>query len=117
VLVDLEALAAEARALGGELSFRRLMRTLCGERPVEGAYCYTAAAGSPGMIKALADAGFQVRTVSGQEMLLDMAVDAMAAAGRSGTVVIAPAAAAVRPLLDVLKRHDVRVVTAGFEPA
>jgi hypothetical protein len=118
VLVEYESLAAEGRALGGELSFRRLLRGLAGERSVEGAYCYLQPDASPGLLKALGDAGFQVRTITGeQELLLDMAASAMAAAGRSGTVVIAPASAVRRPLQEALQRHEVRVTTAGFEAA
>lgn len=117
VLVDLEALDAEARTLGGELSFRRLLRGLGGEHTIEGAYCYATAQSRPAAIKALADAGFQVRTVTDDAaMVFAMAVDAMALAGRGGSVVIAPANPGLGPVIDALHRHGVRVVTAGFEP-
>jgi len=111
LFVDVEALQREARALGGQVSFSRLLRQLAGTRNVSRAiaYCTPQSRGTGGV------AGLEtVRVENDAETAVAIAVDALATAPRVDCVVIAPEANAAGPLVRALRAAGVRVESAGF---
>lgn len=119
VLVNLPALEAEVRRQGGELSFRRLLRGIGGDRPLVRALCLAGEGMAPSAANALASGGFEVQTAgSAAGTLVALAVEAMALAPRVDAIVIAPGSPELLPLVAALRSQGVRVETAGFdEPA
>ena len=115
VLIDLAALQEQARELGGELAFRKLLKAIANNRTLFAAVCYvvddeTAAAHGPPPTSALA----VQRHPDAQTAAVAMTVDAMEMAGNIDTVVLAPMPPTLRPLLAALAARGVRVEVASF---
>jgi len=115
VLVDLGALQDSAHRQGGEVSFRRLLAGLIGDRPLIRALCYLDedAESGPGPVKA---SGFEAHGTAGaDDTAMAMAVDAMALAPRVDCVILAPGGRRQRRLAGALLAQGVRVETASFD--
>ncbi len=111
VFLDVDALTHEARELGGQLSFSRLLRQLTGQRSLRRAiaYCSSGTRGTAGV------GGLETVAVDRQgDAPVAIAVDALATAQKVDCIVVAPAAAAAGPLVRALRAHGVRVESAGF---
>jgi hypothetical protein len=116
VLLDFTTLQEEARRQGGELSYRRLLRGILGERTAIRSFCYGSAKLPDAAAKALGQSGFELATCdSPVAAAVRMAVDAMSVASRVDTVVLAPASAQLDSLVQALRAQGVRVECASFE--
>lgn len=118
VLVDLDALQAEAQESGGELSFRKLLRSIAADRPVVRAICYSERSTPEGAGRPLIASGFELRSdLQPATAAVALAVDAMALASRVDAVVLAPMSAPLAPLLEALRSQGLGIEVASFEGA
>jgi hypothetical protein len=118
VLIDLEALAAEARAAGGELAFGKLLQRVAHRRHLIRAIAYAEPTLARHSATTLRGSGIELREVaSAAELPVALAVDAMALAGRIDGLVLAPDADRVGPLATALRAQGIRVETASFTAA
>jgi len=116
VFLDLEALQVEARRQGGELSFRKLRKSLSGERAVVHAVCYLPSTAPESTRAAVAACGFTTSVAeAGEQLGMRLAADALAMAGRADTVVIAPGAQLVADLAQALDGKGLKVEVASFD--
>lgn len=108
VLVDYDALEADARAQGGELVRHRLRQALAGERPVIQAVVFHSGA-------ARAPAGFDLeRTEPGPAAVGRRSAVARALAGSGRALLLAPATPAMHELAAALRADGHEVQLAGF---
>lgn len=112
LFLDVDALEREARTLGGQVAFSRVLRQVAGVRTLSRAiaYCTPQSRGTGGV------AGLEtVRVEREAETPVAIAVDALATSPRVDCVVIVPESAATGPLVRALRANGVRVESAGFE--
>lgn len=115
--MDVAALEAQARDHGGELSYRRLMRNLTGNRPLIRAVAYLDP-DQPADAGQVASSGFEVESIpEGTTASMMLAVDAMGIAPRVDCVVLAPENPQLQHLASTLRSQGLRVETAGFTAA
>lgn len=115
VLVDVAALTDEARRLGGEISFSRLLRRVTGRRALIRALAFVSNREET-LAGTLAAQGFDIETVSDEGgTAVAMAVEAMAIAHHVDCVVLAPDVPAMDHLTRSLRGLGLRVETAGFD--
>jgi predicted nuclease with RNAse H fold len=114
ILLDVHELSSQARELDGELAVNRLLRRVGRNRATIRAVAYITSA-ERRLAGSLRDSGLEVVEVEpGATAAVQIAVDAMAIAGRVDCVVLAPAQAALAPLATVLRSQGLRVETASF---
>jgi hypothetical protein len=114
VVLDFDALCAEARARGGEVSFRKLLRSLADNRPVVHATCFVDAATRPSTRQALLASGFTVVTKDERTSEV-LAEQALGLAARVDALVLAPASPVAGHLLDQLAATGIRLEAASFD--
>jgi hypothetical protein len=115
VLVDLPELQQQAQQQGGELSYRKLLRAIAGERTVARAICYVGPDTPEAVSQALAQTGFELLPKGDPATAaVAMAVDAMAMAPDVSAMALAPLHGALPPLLRSLQARGVLVEAAGF---
>lgn len=111
ILIDLPALAEEARTQGGEISLHKLRAGLASGRPVAAAVCF----GKPG---STAPSGFELRPMddgpAGGIQLCATALDLLATRSR---LVVAPPTPALQMLAATLRKAGHSVEFAGFGEA
>src|SRR5262249_46975737 len=116
ILLDFAALSAEAQRQGGELSFRKLLRGIAGDRPVIRALCFLGAGAPATAAAALAASGFEVLSHGdGETAAVTMAVEAMALAPRIDVLVLAPAGRTMASLVQVLSSRGLQIEAANFD--
>lgn len=111
LLVDLEALMAEARERQGEVAMQRLRQGLAGERPVGCAVAFTSGRGP-------VPKGFEV--LAGGDAFADgvsLAIRAFQLVGDGSRLVLAPATPAMRRLAAALRQAGHHAELAGFTGA
>ncbi|HEX5052020.1 MAG TPA: hypothetical protein VFZ65_09630 [Planctomycetota bacterium] len=108
VLVDLDALQADARALNAELTMHRLRAGLGGDRPVVRAVGFVTRA-------ATAPNGFEL-VVTGADLGggIQFAATALGLLASAPCLVMAPPSPAIRQLAEVLRGAGHRIELAGF---
>ncbi|MCY2956065.1 MAG: NYN domain-containing protein [Planctomycetota bacterium] len=113
-MLDFEALSTEARALGGEISFRKLLRNIAGKRAIVRATCYIEAHTPPFARTALTASGFSV-LVKDEQVATTMATDALALIEQVDALVLCPASPFESELLLRLAEHGPCVEAASFD--
>jgi hypothetical protein len=114
LFVDVEHLLVEARQLGGEVSYSRVLRNLAGQRTLVRAIAYVGE-GHRSLLPSLQNGGFEVELVDdARGSAVALATDAVTVGPRVDCVVLAPESAAFGHLARALRARGVRVETAGF---
>lgn len=117
VLLDLHHLQEAARSRGAELSFRKLLRNLAGERRVLRAVCYLLRDAPKPAAAAIAASGFEVQLAdTDAEVCERMQRDAATLPSGVETLVLAPGTEAQLELRQQLD-PELRIELANFEPA
>lgn len=117
VLLDLHHLQEAARSRGAELSFRKLLRNLAGERRVLRAVCYLLRDAPKPAAAAIAASGFEVQLAdTDAEVCERMQRDAATLPSGVETLVLAPGTEAQLDLRQQLD-PELRIELANFEPA
>lgn len=118
LLIDYAGLQESAHRLGGELSFRRLLKQIAGDRPLIRSVCYVPKDTPEAVIGPMKATGFEVFEVQDSATAnVAAAVDGMALAPRVDCIVLAPGSGSLAPLAKALAATGVRVETASFEGA
>jgi hypothetical protein len=116
ILLDFDALSRQAQEQGGELSFRKLLRGIAGDRPVIRATCYLGKTTPNTARQALAASGFTVQVCDDDDATAQaIGVEALALAARVDALVLAPATRVLPAVLQDLDRAGVRLEAAGFD--
>jgi uncharacterized LabA/DUF88 family protein len=114
ILLDAASLQSQARDLGAEVSYVRLLRGLAGTRPVIRAVAYVTG-GQGSLPSTLAAHDIEVeRCQDSGAVDVGIAVDALGLASRVDCVVIASASPALGQLARALRSHGLRVESASF---
>jgi uncharacterized LabA/DUF88 family protein len=114
MFVDVEHLLVEARQLGGEVSYSRVLRNLAGQRTLVRAIAYVGE-GHRSLLPSLQNGGFEVELVDdARGSAVALATDAVTIGPRVDCVVLARESGALSPLARALRARGVRVETAGF---
>ncbi|MGE3171099.1 MAG: hypothetical protein AB7O97_00650 [Planctomycetota bacterium] len=116
MLVDLEALQAQARERGGELSFRKLLKGIAHGCPVEQAVCFVTRATAPSVRRSLTAAGFALREhETATEAQAAMAEAALSVRWPIDALVLAPLGARLESHVDELAGGGFRIEVASFD--
>lgn len=117
VLLDLHHLQEDARSRGAELSFRKILRNIAGERRVLRAVCYLLKEAPRPAAAAIAASGFEVHVLDDDRGIrARMQVDADAMPAGIETVVLCPGTDDQLALGERLAANGMEIETAGFEP-
>lgn len=117
VMLDLHPLQEAARSRGAELSFRKLLRHLAGERRILRALCYLLEGTPRPAAGAIAASGFEVHVLPSADAIAErVRTDAKTLPAGVEVVVLAPGTEAQLRLASELEPQGMKVETANFDP-